>query len=163
MKVRTATKDRGLLRPKPHTPCPEVHPFPSLVPNPVSSPPRAKAKADGMGTLGSSELRRSTANCGIETDTIKKVVRKARLQRLLGSDMAFVGFVKMFAMIPLAPKISPLSSNKDAAERPIIDPPIVPVMGVKYSNMMEGIQPTRKEEISLVCSVCGVVGGFFFL
>lgn len=38
MNVNTATSDLGDNLGKPHIPCPDVHPLPILVPNPVKSP-----------------------------------------------------------------------------------------------------------------------------
>ena len=49
---------------------------------------------------------------------------------------AVLGLEKTDAMIPDAPRMSPLNNKSDAAERPIVAPPRVPVSGVKYSNAM---------------------------
>lgn len=46
IKVITATKERILNLASPHNPCPLVHPFDSLVPNPTSSPARANPNCD---------------------------------------------------------------------------------------------------------------------
>ena len=37
--VITEANDRGLNRANPHTPCPDVQPFPNLVPSPTQNPP----------------------------------------------------------------------------------------------------------------------------
>mmetsp|Transcript_14491 Transcript_14491/g.10446 ORF Transcript_14491/g.10446 Transcript_14491/m.10446 type:complete len:137 (-) Transcript_14491:13-423(-) len=60
MKVQVPTKDRRDKREIPHTPCPLVHPFPSLVPTPTSSPPMIHpyhARKVSLNTTGSKNVK----------------------------------------------------------------------------------------------------------
>lgn len=62
MNVPVATNERRLPRLKPHTPCPDVHPLPSRVPNPTNTPD-TKIQTSGRGdTLDSVQAPPSRPN-----------------------------------------------------------------------------------------------------
>mmetsp|Transcript_18906 Transcript_18906/g.45653 ORF Transcript_18906/g.45653 Transcript_18906/m.45653 type:complete len:172 (-) Transcript_18906:79-594(-) len=139
MNVITPAKDLGLLRPNPQIPCPLVQPFPNRVPIPTINPAAVIANADGMGTVGSDPKRVSAANdAGNNKDVTMKLPIRDNFHTDDESVNAVLGLEKTDAMIPDAPRMSPLNNSSDAAERPIVVPPNVPMSGVKYSNAMTG-------------------------
>ena len=136
IKVITAINDRGDRRPKPHIPCPLVHPLPNRVPKPTNNPAIEYAIGDGIGILGLSLNTGSDTNDVIAILVTKNVVIKANFHKNVGSCIALRGFVNTDDIIPLAPKISPFNNNKVAVDKPINDPPTAPLTNVKESYMV---------------------------
>jgi len=95
-KVAVATIDRGESRLMPHTPCPLVHPLPSLVPKPTRSPAAASTQygrtIPRLNAPGQNTLR--------TTPRPNRPATKLDFQ----SNSPFVG-IRTPAKIPLIPAI----------------------------------------------------------
>ena len=108
-----------------------------------------------MGTVGSDPNRVSAANdAGNNKDVTMKLPISDSFHTDDESVNAVLGLEKTVAMIPDAPRMSPLNNKSDAADRPIVVPPNVPMSGVKYSNVM-----TRYRSSSYSCC-CGSYVGY---
>ena len=114
----TETNDLGLNRPSPHTPWPDVHPLPNLVPIPTQNP--AIAYASGLAVDGDSNIwSRLAAIIMIMFTVATKDPMNTNFHRLLAIDRVDKGVNTLDVTIPDAPMTSPLANSKVTAERPV--------------------------------------------
>lgn len=115
MNVPVATSDRIESRGSPHTPWPEVQPFPVTVPTPTSRP--AMSSTIGLWVMviaGKSPVKMRASN-GETTTPRTNMMRQCQSVATGGSSRL---------TIPLMPMIWPCEAMSKTAAAPIITPPM---------------------------------------